>query len=195
MSSVEMCTGAVRCTVWVMVDAREAVGRKPDSDELPKPGTPLDVASNDGENTFTRAATPKPAITPSMPPRMPMPTVSERIWRTTMALDQPMARRVPISRIRLATDVRVRSMAMAKTAASTMAARAPPRRSASFLASARLPVTCEERDLLVTTWAPGSSWLISLATVSTSADDEAFTSTWLTRPVLLDSSCSLVRVK
>src|SRR4051794_2258614 len=166
-SSVDGWTGACTFTLWVTAAAVfcTAGPNRPASEELPALGTPGLLAVRVGGNEVTAAAARKPMPTPMTPPSKPIPSVSVRTCRTTLALGHPMARSVPISRTRLATDDRVSSTAMAKVAASTMMARAPPSRSASFLASLRLPVTCWASALVVTTWAPGRAWLISLATL------------------------------
>ena len=119
-----------------------------------------------------------------------MPSVSVSICRTTIRLLHPMARRVPISRTRLATDDSVSSTAMMNAAPRTMIARMPPSWSASFLASLRLPVTWSASSLVVTTWAPGNCLRNDDATASTEPASFAFTSSTFTRSAWPDSCCN-----
>src|SRR5206468_1028952 len=106
---------------------------------------PTVLSASAGDMRAARQPPMAPAMSPPIranaPPNTPMPSVSMSTWRTTIVLGHPMARSVPISRTRLATDDSVSSTAMAKAAISTITPRAPPSRLARFLASFRLPVT------------------------------------------------------
>jgi len=67
-------------------------------------GTPFVVAVSAGENAPTASAAAYPTPMPTTPPNTPIPTVSASTCRTTRLFDQPIARSVPISRTRFATD-------------------------------------------------------------------------------------------
>ena len=94
--------------------------------------------------------------TPMTAPRMPMPTVSAMIWRTTAPQDQA-SRSKSRSPGSLVTLESVRTSTIKNAANNTTIASAPPRSLANLCASDKLPETESAGILSVSTVAPRRS--------------------------------------
>ncbi len=133
------------------------------------------LAETVGAMTFTTRMPTRPVAAPMTPPIRPCTSDSPATCRVMRPFDQPMALRVPNSRVRRVTPEMVNRMAMRNAAARTTIDSHRPRFDTRVDAVAREPETLEARSDSVETVALDSSFCSAVLIVATSEDDSAET--------------------